>query len=119
MLVFRGQAGGAHVHFHWPITGELFSLALLMVPVAMPTALAITVSLDFFPKLGSLRALIGAAIAIAALIAILVFAFPVYMSLLDHSNNWQRGMLLPVLVGAAAVLTWAFGRFRAYERACA
>jgi len=110
MFVRGERAIALYGHFRWPNIGDLLGFTLLMTPIAIPTALLITASLAFFPKPHSLRAATGAAIAITALTAILVFAFPIYMTVLDYSNNWQRGALLPVMVCAVAVIMWSFDR---------
>lgn len=98
-ILVRGERATAiQGHFRWPDFETCFGLTLLMTPFALPTAIVVSIS-HFLIERFKRRAAIMAFMACAAVVLpVVVYSFPIYMKLLDTSNDWERGILLPACV---------------------
>lgn len=109
VLVRGDRAIAIHGHFRLPDVAMIPSLTLLMTPFAMPSAVICVLSLSIIENLPSRYAALAFAACTLLLLPALILAFPRYMSALDTSNDWCRGMMLPAAVYVVAVGWWIFG----------
>ena len=114
VLVLGEHAVALHGHFRWPSRpGDYAGLALLMLPVALPSALAFNAFLMLFCHKAAPWRHSAVVFAVLVLAPALVLAFPWYLGLIDHANDWRRGMALPAATCTAALAIWGLAQRRA------
>ena len=102
----------SHGHGLSPL--QVAGVAMMLAPIAIPTACAANLALFLVSKHIGSRLSSSAAIVLVG--AICTVAFPIYMRALAPATDWQRATILPLATFIAASALWLAKQPNASQR---